>query len=160
MPLFSLLFREAPWQGWCSLNLVTVYQCDHGGWWKLRRVISGGIVATFNVSDWFISEGSKLVLSGPPFISQREIFPEKLLLLFALSACMQYPLFEDHPSQRDVNVTFLPAVPLPLKFPLSQGCLKRDTVNCLSNYLLLKGSSCEAGWERENRFNLHSFLFF
>ena len=48
-----------------------------------------------------------LVLSGPPLISQREIFPEKLLLLFALSARMQYPLFEDHPSQRDLNVTFL-----------------------------------------------------
>ena len=47
------------------------------------------------------------VLSGPPLISQREIFPEKLLLLFALSARMQYPLFEDHPSQRDVTVTFL-----------------------------------------------------
>ena len=47
------------------------------------------------------------VLSGPPLISQREIFPEKLLLLFSLSARMQYSLFEDHPSQRDLNVTFL-----------------------------------------------------
>ena len=47
-----------------------------------------------------------------------------------------------------------------IKVPFCQGCLKRDTVNRLSDCLLLKGPSSEAGWERENRFNLHSFLFF
>ena len=44
-----------------------------------------------------------------------------------------------------------------IEVPFCQGCLKRDTVNRLSDCLLLKGPSSEAGWERENRFNLHSF---
>ena len=47
-----------------------------------------------------------------------------------------------------------------IEVPFCQGCLKRDTVNRLSDCLLLKGPPSEAGWERENRFNLHSFVFF